>query len=232
MCTGDDVIVPIDYKQIKRQAWIKNSNEVDTTNPEVMLKITNRAELMGVDPSELANAVNNDDYLRMMFAKDPSKQNIFETGALEFLCSIPGVKSVTKLPAAGPNAIYVDNHVLSLGETGKTTRKGTKSKSIDFKIELGILGKSKRDTTIYAMHKYTEHVGGAQDNQFQDIITFLENVPLKRVECFVALLDGNYYTPKMANMKKEYTVVGHRRVMTSNEFEIDVLNGVIFNENY
>jgi len=217
--------MPIDFLLIKTKAWVENSKSVNTEDPETLKKITTKALQMGVGAEELIAAVNANVYLKMMFAKDPSKQNIYEIAELKFLQTIPHVKSAVKIEAAGNKAVYVDRGVLSVGESGKTTRRGSKSKSIDFKIVVLPKGQRTKVQTIYAMHKYTESEGGAQDNQRQDIITYLENAPLERAECFVALLDGEYYTKKLAGLKAEFDVVGHRRVLTSNEFESVVVGG-------
>jgi hypothetical protein len=167
-------------------------------------------------------------YFACMFCKDPNKQNIYEKHEFDFIKQMPYVEDIVKLDPNGENSKYVNNHILSTGEdTRRTHRQENKSKSIDFKFKILPYGERKKKITIYAMHKYTESNGGAQDNQYQDLRIFLQNAPLNREECFIALADGEYYDKRIFDLKKEFDVITKRRVFTSNELEQYIIEGKI-----
>jgi len=220
--------MPIDFIKIRQEAWAKNCNDISLDEPYVLTKVHNWAKDRGIiDFENLYREIKECKYFKMVFAKDPSKQNIYEKAALNFLRSITILDKVEKLPPNGEQAQYVINSELSSGEPSKSSRKKRgKSKSIDFKFIILPIGNRTKKITCYAMHKYTEQMGGAQDNQFQDLRLFLENSPIDREECFIAFADGEYYKNKIVSMKKEFDIVSKRRVFTLNEFEEKVINGL------
>ena len=61
-------------------------------------------------------------------------------------------------------------------------------------------------TPCFASQKYiNEKSGGAQDNQFNDIITFLKNCENNNLPCnFFAIVDGGYFTESKMNILKKY----------------------------
>lgn len=111
-----------------------------------------------------------------MFAKDPIKQNFTEKIAAELL-------SVAAQPNKG----------MSFSPEGELQKGASyrNSKTVDF-VKDG----------IYITQKYTNGTGGSQDNQFRDVITFLEYGSKKhRVAAYV---DGSYYTPKKIEQLKKH----------------------------
>ena len=220
--------MPIDYHEIKRQAWKQNIISVNLSDVSVRLKIGNWATLRGIDVNDLLLDIESSKYFRFAFAKDPNRQNIYEKAALDFLRCIPLIKDITKLPLSGEKALFVSNGILTLGEnTSRTRREEHKSKSIDFKFTIRPYGQRTTELMCYAMHKYTEVEGGAQDNQYTDLQVFLENCPTKRHECFIVFADGDYYTSRLETMKGMFDIPTKRRIFTLNEFEICVMNGGI-----
>ena len=65
------------------------------------------------------------------------------------------------------------------------------TKSVDFIIE-----------NTFITQKYTRNQGGAQDNQFQDVINFLNAGSIKNK--VGALLDGEYWEEKRSILKAYY----------------------------
>ncbi|WP_426461259.1 hypothetical protein [Mycoplasma hafezii] len=124
------------------------------------------------------------------FAKDPSKQNIHEQIAGDFIKKIDGVTEFKILPKSGKYAKYLtsDGNVLEFQPAIKSL------KTIDMQWKYN-------NCMFYASHKYTDQEGGAQDNQFEDIKKFLKSVQ-QRTDSnvfFIALTDGNYYQTKSKN---------------------------------
>jgi len=198
------------------------------SDSSVIEKISNWAKLRDIPLDDLLEDINHSKYFKYAFAKDPTRQNIYEKAAVDFLETIPLIKHVVKLSTSGEKALFVNRGILSLGENiNKTKREQQKSKSIDVKFILKAYKERVDDLSCYAMLKYTESEGGAQDNQLSDLRIFLENCPTKRQECFIVFADGNYYVSRIQQLKTEFDIPTKRRVFTLNEFEGYALEGRI-----
>lgn len=112
------------------------------------------------------------------FCKDPSKQNVSEILAEKIL----GVK---KLPSSGKNCIRFNDN----GEI--VYNKELNTKSADFFYN-----------GFYATQKYTNENGGAQDNQFADVVDFLKRGSIKYK--IMAIVDGAYWDDKKEILKNEF----------------------------
>ena len=173
-------------KKIKENVG-KVLQELDT--PEMILKIKNWANRFSYSFEEIRQKIIDDEIFRCVFAKDPAKQNLYQTIAGKYISSLEFVKNFQILPASGANALFLDNGKILSGKELKNKSKETKS--IDFYWEVG---KNK----FYATHKYTHEDGGAQDNQYIDVQTFLKNAFNNddKNTYFLAICDGEYYLHK------------------------------------
>ena len=127
--------------------------------------ITNWGEQFSVE--EIKAQILSNDLVASFFAKDPKKQNIPEKEAEKIL-------QTKKLPASGKNCIRFNDK----GDIVFTAAGATKS--ADFLYN-----------GYYATQKYTTSLGGAQDNQRNDVIDFLKRGSQK---CKVmAIVDGDYW---------------------------------------
>ena len=117
---------------------------------------------------EIRNQILENDLVASMFAKDPSKQNITEKLVSEIL-------KIDKLPASGKSCVR-------FSESGELVSKSgaSHSKSADFIIK-----------GHYATQKFTTETGGAQDNQFYDVVDFLKKGSIHHK--VAALVDGLYW---------------------------------------
>ena len=118
---------------------------------------------------EIKEKILKDDLVAALFAKDPSKQNISEKAVMSL------IGADKKLPASGKNCIRFNSN----GEIVHSTGAGV-SKSADFLID-----------GIYYTQKYTMESGGAQDNQYHDVIEFLEKGSINTK--VGAIVDGFYW---------------------------------------
>lgn len=157
----------------KIQARQKNIDEVRNSINDnwVNEKINNYIERWGLDSSyveQIKNEILTNFYVATCFAKDPGKQNISENIIIDLIGS-------KKMPASGKNCVRFD-------KDGTITSKATAgvSKSVDCMY-----------LDYYATQKYTMEEGGAQDNQFADVVLFLENGSIKNK--VAAILDGGYW---------------------------------------
>ena len=156
----------------KIEARKKNILEVrENINSDwVLSKIENHVERFnGMFTIEnIKSQIMSNDLVASMFAKDPSKQNITEKLVSEVL-------GIEKLPASGKSCIR-------FSESGELVYKSapTNSKSADFIVN-----------GYYATQKFTTEAGGAQDNQFYDVVDFLKKGSIKHK--VAALVDGLYW---------------------------------------
>ena len=138
-------------------------------NSDYQKKVYNFATKFGFSVEEVNHAIQDNLFLAACFAKDPSKQNFTEKLVAEVL-------GVEKLSPAGENCIRFDEN----GDIA-SINKGNVSKSADFYID-----------NRYYTQKYTNETGGAQDNQYKDVVDFLVKGSKKHL--VGAIVDGAYWT--------------------------------------
>lgn len=135
-----------------------------------------------IDKKMLEEKILTDDVVASFFCKDPSRQNISEKLAAELLSPL----GFRKLPQTGKNSVRFDSQ-------GKITASGLgATKAADFVFE----------NNCYATQKYTMEDGGAQDNQRNDVIDFLEKGSLQGD--VMAILDGEYWDKWRPNLKEYF----------------------------
>ena len=152
------------------------------------------AEEHGVSISYIRYKKRTDTDFLLLFAKNPTRETIHQTYAIdEIKKNLPYFSSFRALPAGGKNALYIISGEISGQEARKKTKRAVKS--IDAE---GILNVAEKEIRIYFSLKYTKDNGGAQDNQYGDLITFLkEGAKSKEKDVFfIAIADGEYYKKK------------------------------------
>lgn len=121
----------------------------------------------------------------MLYLKDPLKQNIAEKSQIEYLQLKTGFY-VQKL----------NTRELSLNSSGRIIEGNVQGiKSIDFIIQAR--------HKYYGFLKYTKENGGAQDNQYNDALHFIEAAINNQDSntYFLIGLDGDYYQKIKRNYK-------------------------------
>jgi hypothetical protein len=176
-----------EYKKQIKINLLKVLDELKTS--QMQIKIHNFADKFGYSHNEIEEKIVNDEIFRCVFSKDPSKQNLYQTLAATFIESLPMVENFEILASGGKNAIYIENGKLFAG--ADLIHQAKEAKSIDFYWEVG-------KTKFYASHKYTKDSGGAQDNQYLDMQSFLKNTRDCNIKntIFLAICDGRYYKQK------------------------------------
>lgn len=142
----------------------------------------------------------NTDFL-LLFAKNPTRETIHQAYAIETIKkNLPYFSSFCALPAGGKNAKYIIGGEI----VGQEERKKAESavKSIDAEGTISLPGS---EIHVYFSLKYTKDAGGAQDNQYADLISFLkEGAKSKEKDVyFVALADGEYYQKRETKYAKK-----------------------------
>ncbi len=128
---------------------------------------------------DIIEQIKSNDIVASMFCKDPSKQNISEK-------MVEKILGVPKLPASGAKSIRFTPN----GELTGAKSVGT-SKSADFLFN-----------GIYFTQKYTTESGGAQDNQYNDVVDFLVKGSINNK--VGAMVDGKYWDNKKRDALREY----------------------------
>lgn len=170
-------------EQEKKKKRLENIEEVrrEIDSPWVKEKIENHIQAFeGVMSFEdVKEAILTNIIVASKFCKDPGKQNISEKLASKVL-------GIPKLPAQGKNCIRFDDNgdIVSV--------KGFNTKSADFKYG-----------EYYATQKYTDSDGGAQDNQFADVVDFLKRGSIKYK--VAAIVDGPFWDEHRCKLEKEFS---------------------------
>lgn len=163
-----------------------------------------------LDKEEIKNKIMEDDLIASFFAKDPAKQNISEKYFAKVIKNIDGVSNFENLPSN--TKVFVKN-----GEIMQDEKRAIGIKSIDYSFYF-------KDALFICSQKYTKDRGGAQDNQFNDVVSFLVNSRELKDAIPMALVDGNYYTE---NKKEELKLINSKAIVCS-VFDLEE----ILNERY
>lgn len=161
---------------------IQNLKDFDIDDPHVKNKLNGIGERYGFstpfDHYEILKFVSNN-AIALLFVKDANKQNKHETWVFELLAKHLKIEQLNKKSKSLINGDIVpfDN------------KSNNSAKTIDFIATYN-------NKTLVITHKYTQNIGGAQDNQYKDCKNFLIEASkgaLKNNMVYIALLDGNYY---------------------------------------
>lgn len=218
-----------DYEWAITLAKQKNLEDLrkNITRSDYMKKFKNFAYNQGYTIKEVIEKVANDEMFAKTFLKDPQKQSIHEKTAANFIKDNKHVINFKKLPASGANALFLhEGEIISKREHD---RLKLTSKSLDFYWEVKV---DNEVLKFYATHKYTNEGGGAQDHQYNEIISFLNNAnQVKKSNIFfLAISDGNYYTnPYKGTTKLEY-LKEHFSGQRTEAIAIKELDGLIERE--
>ena len=147
----------------------------------VKTKINNHVEKFDglFSYEDIVEQIKSNDIVASMFCKDPSKQNISEK-MVEKILGIP------KLPVSGANSIRFT-------PDGKLT--GVKSIGVSKSADFLFNG-------IYFTQKYTAESGGAQDNQYNDVVDFLVKGSINYK--VGAIVDGEYWDKKRDALREHF----------------------------
>jgi hypothetical protein len=176
-------------KQEIKQKYMNNIEEVQQEvlsgkiSSELKLKIKNHSDKTGLDEDLIIQSIKTDKVAASHFAKDPLKQNIAEPLQIKIYNEKFNTK-IVKLSTNGKNAVWLKDGLLL------NKKQETATKSMDGFDE---------ENENYYYCKYTNEKGGAQDNQYKDLIKFViecnkyceKNTDKK---CFSVLISGSYYT--------------------------------------
>lgn len=176
-------------KQIKRKENLSHLRK-EINEKWVNTKIENhlkRNPHLKETIQDIKNKILVDDLIGSFFIKEPGRQNISENIVAEQISKIKDINNFINL-SSSVNLFVIDGKITNIRIDG--------IKSIDFTWNY----KGKK---VFAAQKYTNEFGGAQDNQYNDVINFLKNCQKNENHIFIAIVDGKYYNKtKMNNLKK------------------------------
>ena len=132
-------------------------------------------------------------------AVKPERQNLHEGVALGALQSVYGRK-VNKLPTKGKNAVFFSKGAMY------SSKPDTDSKSIDFLL----LYEDPRKALwkIYIGHKFTQNIGGKQNQQNVQPDRDMRNPPNEQNLLFISTKDGEGAEATLAKSINQYEVTG------------------------
>lgn len=223
--TSKFVIPKLDYKEKYKMKLQENIVEMKKNMDSIdyIKKVKNFAEKFNIDEQKIIKKYKSDEVFSLFFVKDPLKQSFHEKTAATFIESlniklnINMFQNFQNLPTSGKDALYVSNgNVIDYN-----TRQGkSDGKSIDFYWEYQYKNKKVK---FYASHKYTEVSGGSQDNQRNDVESFMEGARSNRSnnEMFYAITDGDYYTDILDDLNELHSN-SHIKAITINHLAGDV----------
>lgn len=181
-------------KELLKQNFSHLRNNLNST--EYLYKINNYCSKYGFDTNVIKERIMNDDIIASFFIKDPFKQNFIE----ELIAVLLKVK---KIPQSGKNCIrFNSNGDICSMKTAAAT------KAVDFILN-----------DRFITQKYTRGTGGAQDNQFQDVVNFLDIGSKKNK--VGALVDGSYWDEKRVVLKEYYSNNPNVKILSMD----DILDG-------
>ena len=180
-----------DYKAVRRTKWRSNARELqrlvssNRIDGNLHRKIDNFCERFDVEKEQVIKEIKASTVVAAFFAKDPSKQNIYEKAAAEYIGRMSGVADFQNLPT---NKLVISNGAVMEKRQLVEIGGASTAKTIDF--EWKYEGK-----TFYASHKYTENSGGAQGSAYKDLQDFISEAvrTTARNTHFVAIADGGFY---------------------------------------
>lgn len=179
---------PPNYKNIEQQGWRENARFVVKTlqEPNIRKKIATYAWRFGYNEGEIREKIQNDEMFAAHFATDPKKQKLHEKVAATWLSKIPEVEKFQTLPSSGKGSLYVAIDGEIRGGRGRAP-----GKSLDFRW-------TTKGKTCVASHKYTQQEGGAQDQQFNEMLELLKRFRdcVQTDYVLIVIVDGTYYTER------------------------------------
>lgn len=170
----------------------------------------NRNQHLELSVEDIQDQISNNELIASFFAKDPSRQNISEKYFAQVVKNIEGVEHFSNLPSS-TRWFLVD------GVVAEVLSKPVGLKSLDYIFAY----KNKR---VVATQKYTKADGGAQDNQYNDLVAFLQNsFNMEDDVLAIVLADGEYYTKRRLDTLKSINT--NDNVIVCSVFELEeVLN--------
>jgi len=167
-------------KKIKRAENLRTlRKEIDKTwvNNKIKNHINRHPYLANFSVKQIKEMILNDDFIASFFIKEPGRQNISENAIAEYISNIAGVEDFVN-HGSSVNLFVINGKITEKREPG--------IKSIDYTWNWN-------GRKVYASQKYTAENGGAQDNQYNDILSFLKNSQGNEEHIFIAIIDGDYY---------------------------------------
>ncbi len=195
-----------------RQVNFEEAREAARNNEPWILRKAQQVEARFQGQVRAQNLINNAKrgnlYSLALISKDPKRQSLHQRAFQHWLERLQHKNLITNLialPASGPNAqiLLPDG---TIAPRSVLTFAHAPSKSIDFAAVIPCRGGERR---VYIAHKYTAEDGGAQDNQFQDIRTFLDFAGRNTDpnDLFVAVCDGQHYVRDRGNERTRLDVL-------------------------
>ena len=208
----------LDYEKIKDNKIKENIKylKANYRDEDFQNKIDKHCKKFGIQKEDIEQRIIEGDLITLsIFSKDPSKQNFYEKTAAEYIEQIDGVYDFKNLPNGGKHSLFiVEDKILSKIEKDNIDRE-LPSKSVDFKWKFRT-----EYNSFYAYHKYIKENGGAQDNQYADVLYSIiaaRKIDSQAEHKVLFICDGEYFTEARILKLKDGVKNNNHFVLTINE---------------
>ena len=210
------VFSPKDLIKRKNKENLSNFDK-DLVSNKFQQKIRDWSDKFDFIFDDVMKSIRENIYLKASFVKDPLKQNYVRNKFADWIKTSSLVENFQKLTAQDKNKIHLDE-----GQIFKKS-KGIKlsvSNPLDFRWEVRT---EKGVFECYALYKYIERTGGAQDQQYEKMRTLIKNAPYDEEDkkLLFVFCDGEYFqkNDKLDDLKKVNKQNKCCLILKSNEFE-------------
>lgn len=175
--------MPPDWEAELVGRWRSNFDSFDVV--EESKKIASFCKRRGIPVADIMAAMEREPMMKWLFVKDPKRQNFYECVAAEYIRGMDLVSGFRHL--ATREMLLAGGMTMGTVEA-RERGADPRAKSIDFAWTTG-------QYEVLASHKYTEESGGAQDNQYRDLLEFVEEARRSTAtdRAFIAIADGPFY---------------------------------------
>ena len=172
----------------KKKRLVKENKDVSNA------QIKSFCEEGGYNEKDVRVKIKMDEMFRWHFVKDPIKQNIYEELFLEYIEQFDGISNAKK-PSP---AIQLYNGRILTTQKIKNENIKPPCKTIDFSFNF-------KNKDIFIYHKYAKDSGGHQNNQYKDLLCFINEANKVKISdaFFIVVVDGKFWKTKNGNAKKQ-----------------------------
>jgi hypothetical protein len=224
MTASDLIHRRLDYEPGYKEALRKNTRStVSASNlkrASFLKKILSFSSKHGIEPEVVWDKIQDDWMFALWFATDPTKQNMHENVAAEFIRTVlaPIVGDFVQLPKGGPQSLILTSVGAVIPQVDLDRLGGSKeNKTVDFTWGLPFKTLGPEPLRFYATHKRTKERGGTQDNQYAGQLAYMEAAKNCRSPDVFHLIicDGPYYLIKSSAGRNKLEDMNRERSMAS-----------------
>ena len=200
------------YRESRNQFQEKNYNDLVSGSQDDNIKkkaknlykdnstLQKKFTESGFIQAALDGVHNKETFAVLMFVKSDKKQNSAEECQFKFIKDKYDtlLKEIKLLPKSGSDSLFITGGKIS------NTKSGSSAKSIDIEMTYEF---NKKKLKYYGTLKHIDNHGGAQDNQFNDLL--LTNIEFSKISdpdiTTLTIVSGTYFKTNRMNELNKYS---------------------------